>query len=112
MRSDDTIVTPPRVCGSADVELAREQMRRHRACWVGRCVWKAAAYYTLVDAGCLVPQSLSPRERAAARGIAFPPLDCEAHADGGPTFRTLREVLDRLTELALPDADVNSGGHG
>lgn len=46
-----TIVTPPRVCGNAEVELAHEQMRVHRACRIALCVWKAAAYYTLIDAG-------------------------------------------------------------
>ncbi len=107
---EDTIVTPPRVCGHADIELAHEQMRQHRTCQIGRCVWKAAAYYTLVDAGRLAPQSLTPRERAAARGLEFPPRDSEVYVGGEPTLRTLREVLDKLTELALPGAD--GGGHG
>ncbi|MFX0579561.1 hypothetical protein [Nocardia nepalensis] len=102
MSTEETIVTPPGVCGYADVELAHEQMRVHRACRLGRCVWKAAAYYTLVDAGRLAPQSLTPRERAAARGIQFPPLDSEPFAGGGPTYRTLREVLDGLSDLASP----------
>ena len=109
---EETIVTPPRVCGYADVELAHEQMRAHRACQIGRCVWKAAAYYTLVDAGRLAPQSLTPRERAAARGLVFPPLDRELCAEGGPTTQTLLEVLDKLTELALPGAGTNSGRCG
>ncbi|WP_433756558.1 hypothetical protein [Nocardia sp. CA-135398] len=106
---EDTIVTPPRVCGQADIDLAHEQMREHRACRIGRCVWKAAAYYTLVDAGRLAPQSLTPRERAAARGLEFPPLDSQVSARGGPTLQTLREVLDKLNELALPGTD--GGGH-
>ncbi|MEV5834186.1 hypothetical protein [Nocardia sp. NPDC052112] len=107
-------MTPPRVCGYADVELAHQQMRTHRACRLGRCVWKAAAYYTLADAGRITPQSLTPRERAAARGIQFPPLDSEPLADGGPRYRTLREVLDRLSDLASPvhGAGTNVGGHG
>jgi hypothetical protein len=109
---EGTIVTPPEVCGDADVELAHEQMRKHRGCRIGRCVWKAAAYYTLVDADRLAPQSLSPRERAAARGLEFPPLDRETYPDGGPTYQTLREVLDKLTELALPAPGANGGGHG
>ncbi|MEV5834248.1 hypothetical protein [Nocardia sp. NPDC052112] len=107
---EDTIVTPPRVCGHADIDLAHELMREHRACRIGRCVWKAAAYYTLVDTGRLAPQSLTPRERAAARGLEFPSLDSQVHAGGGPTLRTLREVLDKLGQLALPGAD--GGGHG
>jgi hypothetical protein len=110
----DTIVTPPEVCGNADVELAHEQMRRHRACRVDRCVWKAAAYYTLVAAGRLAPQSVSPRTRAAARGIPFPTWESRPPADNGPTPQTLREVLDKLAELAIPmpswDTSVQSGG--
>ncbi|WP_433726147.1 hypothetical protein ACQP0C_32330 [Nocardia sp. CA-129566] len=114
MSDENTIVTPPGVCGYADIELAHEQMRAHRACRLGRCVWKAAAYYTLVDAGRLAPQSLTARERAAARGIRFPPLGSEPFVAGGPTYRTLCEVLDRLSELGLPvpSAGTNVGGHG
>jgi hypothetical protein len=109
--SADMIVTPPEVCGHADIELAHEQMRTHRACRIGRCVWKTAAYYTLVDAGRLAPQSLTPRERAAARGIKFPPLDNEPYPDGGPTSQTLREVLDKLTGLTLPMVEHTLDGN-
>ena len=112
MRDEITIVTPPGVCGYADVELAHAQMRAHRACGLGRCVWKSAAYYTLVNAGRLAPQSLTPRERAALRGIEFPPLGGEPLPVGGPTRRTLYEVLERLSELALPVPGADVGGHG
>ncbi|MGW4769627.1 hypothetical protein ACWEO2_16475 [Nocardia sp. NPDC004278] len=114
MREEETIVTPPGVCRYTDIELAHEQMRAHRACRLGRCAWKAAAYHTLVEAGRLAPQTLTPRERAAARGIRFPPLGSEPRAYCGPTYRTLREVLDRLSDLALPvpGAGANVGGHG
>ncbi|WP_433627836.1 hypothetical protein [Nocardia sp. CA-120079] len=106
-------MTPPQVCGCADVELAHELLRAHLACRVARCVWKAAAYYTLIDAGRLVPQTATPRERAAARGIAFPPLDSEPLTRSGPTVQTLREVLDKLSELAqpIPRADITQGGY-
>ncbi|MGW4770174.1 hypothetical protein ACWEO2_19265 [Nocardia sp. NPDC004278] len=107
--SERTIVTPPRVCASADVELAHEQMREHRACQVGRCVWKTAAYYTLVHAGRLAPQSLTPRERAFARGLEFPPLDRELCGEGGPTAQTLREVLDKLTEFGSASSRYRYG---
>ncbi|WP_433683411.1 hypothetical protein [Nocardia sp. CA-119907] len=97
---ENIIVTPPEVCGCADIELAHEQMREHRDCRVNRCVWKAAAYYTLVDAGRLAPPTLSPRERAAARGIEYPAsAQIGAPPPGGPTIGTLREVLDKLAEL-------------
>ncbi|WP_280273248.1 hypothetical protein [Nocardia wallacei] len=99
---DDAIVVPPAVCGYADAESAHEQMRRHRECRLDRCVWKAAAYHTLVETGCLAPQSVTPREGAAARGIAYSPLRIELPPPAAPTAETLREVLDRLSELALP----------
>ncbi|MEV4129381.1 hypothetical protein [Nocardia sp. NPDC049707] len=105
-------MTPPEVCGCADVELAHELLRAHRACRVVRCVWKTAAYYTLVDANRIVPQTSTPRERAAARGIAFPPLDGEPLPHSGPTPHTLREVLDRLSELALPVPRADSTDDG
>ncbi|MGO4614803.1 hypothetical protein AB4305_00510 [Nocardia sp. 2YAB30] len=98
----DALLTPPEVCGHADVRLAHEQMRVHRACRVERCVWKAAAYRTLVSAGRLTPQTMSPRERAAARGVRFPPLDEPDRADRSPVAHTLQEVLKRLSELATP----------
>ncbi len=99
---DDGSVSPPTVCGFADAELAHEQMRRHRECSLERCVWKAAAYHTLVRTGCLAPQSLTPRDRAAARGLAYPPLRIEIPPPAAPTAETLRQVLDRLSELAMP----------
>lgn len=104
------IVTASQICHRADVELAHEQMQRHLACRVDRCVWKAAAYRTLVDAGRVAPQTSSPRERAAARRLAFPPLDSEPSAHSGPTTQTIRDVLDKLSELASPAPGVNSPG--
>ncbi|MEV6324444.1 hypothetical protein AB0M45_25130 [Nocardia sp. NPDC051787] len=97
-----SLLTPPDVCRRADVRLAHAQMRAHRTCRVQRCVWKAAAYHTLVAAGRLTPQTLSPRERAAARGIPFPAHDWSGAADPRPAARTLHEVLERLSELAVP----------
>ncbi|WP_433194114.1 hypothetical protein ACQP1G_35895 [Nocardia sp. CA-107356] len=101
-------MTPPRVCDNADVELAHKQMQRHLACRVDHCLWKAAAHRTLVDAGRLAPQTSSPRERAAARGIAFPPLDSEPSAHSGPTTQTIREVLSKLSELGTPAPGANT----
>ncbi|WP_433682113.1 hypothetical protein [Nocardia sp. CA-119907] len=102
-------VVPQPLCDFADVELAHELSQRHRACRIHQCVWKAAAQHTLVLAGRLVPQSMSPRERAAARGIAYPPtpgIDAPMH--GGPTLGTLREVLDRLESMAHDSDDVRT----
>jgi hypothetical protein len=57
---------------------------------------------TLVLSGRLAPQSFPPRERAAARGIAFPALEAESTAEDAPPVQSLRAVLDKLSELALP----------
>lgn len=97
------IIAAPRLCGYAEVELAHAQMqRRHRECRIDSCVWKAAAFQTLVLTGRLVPQSLPPRARAAVRGIAFPALDSEPTPGEAPTSESLRRVLDKLSELARP----------
>ncbi|WP_327096554.1 hypothetical protein OIE68_42710 [Nocardia vinacea] len=101
--TDDTILTPPTICGRAEVELAHQQMRQHRACRIERCAWKWAAYYTLVRHGRIVPQALSPRERAHRRGIAFPAETIERCLPiGMPGLQTFQQVLDGLTQLALP----------
>ncbi|WP_433599525.1 hypothetical protein ACQPXH_28400 [Nocardia sp. CA-135953] len=110
MMNGTVIVTPAQVCDNADVELAHKQMQRHLTCRVAYCLWKAAAYRTLVDAGRLAPQTSSPRERAAARGLAFPPLDSQSWAHNGPTTQTIREVLSRLSELASPAPGANTPG--
>lgn len=94
------LVTAPPLCDSVDVPLAHGLWQRHRACRINRCVWKAASYQTLVMAGRLVPQSTSPRERAAARGLVYPVAPEHAAPPGGHTSATLREVLDRLEALA------------
>ncbi|WP_280277789.1 hypothetical protein [Nocardia wallacei] len=100
------LVEPPELCDFADLRLAHELMRRHRACRAGRCLWKSAAHHTLALAGHLAPQSKTPRERAAERGVDFPAVgtDGPPTADG-PPLRTLREVLDRLTELGRPNTN-------
>ncbi|MEU0505123.1 hypothetical protein [Nocardia sp. NPDC005998] len=102
-------VVPQPLCDFADVELAHELAQRHRACRIHQCVWKAAAQHTLVLAGRLVPQSMTPRERGAARGIDYPPtpgIGTPIH--GSPTLGTLREVLDRLESLARDSDDVRT----
>jgi hypothetical protein len=107
---DGLIVAPPEICAHADVDLAHRLMRRHLACRLDRCAWKAAAFHTLAESGKLVPQALAPRERAAARGIAFPPCECHQPAVGGPTVQTLREVLDALLDLASPEPGLDTRG--
>ncbi|MEV6336524.1 hypothetical protein AB0M12_17595 [Nocardia vinacea] len=99
-------VAPQPLCDFADVELAHALSQQHR---IHQCVWKAAAQHTLVMAGRLVPQSLSPRERAAVRGIAYPPTPgTDKPQQDGPTLGTLREVLDRLESLAHDPDDART----
>ncbi|MEV5647747.1 hypothetical protein AB0L57_05775 [Nocardia sp. NPDC052254] len=94
------------MCGYAEIELAHEQMRRHRNCRIHGCSWKAAAHQTLVHAGKLAPQSVPPRQRAAERDLAFPVLDEAPQPEVTPTPHTLREVLQRLADLALPEPEA------
>ncbi|MGQ4600454.1 hypothetical protein [Nocardia sp. R6R-6] len=95
------VVAPPLICGDADVELAHRLMQAHRACRIDRCAWKLAAYHTLVVYGRIVPQTRSPRERAAERKISFPPME-DDNTFPECTFpsQTLRQVLDQLNRLS------------
>ncbi|WP_433525851.1 hypothetical protein ACQPZ2_13605 [Nocardia pseudovaccinii] len=105
----DALVSPPTICGFAEVELAHAQMRQHRACRISRCAWKRVAYYTLVRHGRIVPPRLSPRERARLRGIDFPIDTDRALSEGIPELRTLHQVLDGLAQPALPPTSPGNG---
>ncbi|WP_062988153.1 hypothetical protein [Nocardia anaemiae] len=83
-------------------------MQRHIACRAITCPKKAAALRCLVRAGALVPPAMSPRERAAARGLPFEPAGNELAVWRGPDLATLLDVLDALTDadshsVAAPD---------
>ncbi|MGO4649917.1 hypothetical protein AB4305_34125 [Nocardia sp. 2YAB30] len=98
------------------VAEAKRTMQQHIACRAVECPRKSSAYSCLVKAGKIVPPVDTPRERAAARGVLFPPLNADLMASGLPDTRTLRDVLDGL---AKPDADppavaarLASGHHG
>ncbi|MEV5835196.1 hypothetical protein [Nocardia sp. NPDC052112] len=80
-------------------------MQQHIACRAIACPRKASALDCLVRAGKLVPPIRTPRERAAARGLPFPALDCNAPLTVGPDIQTLLDVLDGLTAV---DADVHA----
>lgn len=86
---------------------SRRIMQTHIACRATACPRKASALSCLVRAGKLVPPMTTPRERAAARGLPFPPLDYSAPLTVGPDIHTLLEVLDGLT---APDADAHALG--
>ncbi len=99
--SIEIVVAPPLICGDADVELAHRLMQTHLACRIDRCAWKLAAYHTLVAFGRIMPQTLSPRERAAERNIRFLPLDDDRPLpEGIPAPQTFRQVLDELNRLS------------
>ncbi|WP_330232048.1 hypothetical protein OHA40_05910 [Nocardia sp. NBC_00508] len=102
MMNEVALVTPPTVCGLAEIELAHRQMQRHRACRIDRCAWKWVAYCTLVHYGRVEPPELSPRERAYLRGIAFPADDTDHRPSpaGTPKAVTFQQVLDGLSALA------------
>ncbi|WP_067477418.1 hypothetical protein [Nocardia amamiensis] len=110
--SEITLVTPPSVCGLAEIELAHRQMQRHRACRIDRCAWKWVAYCTLVHYGRVKPPELSPRERAYLRGIAFPAVDHDhgPRPDGMPKAQTFQQVLDGLSALAQDMRRPSGGG--
>ncbi|RMI28445.1 hypothetical protein EBN03_29920 [Nocardia stercoris] len=123
--------TPSRVCDSLDLETvyppetwaaatpadpahaypapitslaeASRIMQQHIACLAVLCPRKSLALHWLVRAGRVAPQTRSPRERAAARGIPFPPLPDDHPLLVGADARLLLEVLDGLTD---PEADA------
>ncbi|WP_227997430.1 hypothetical protein [Nocardia australiensis] len=109
--NDGALLIPPNICGFAEVEVAHTQMRQHRACRIERCVWKRAAYYTLIRHGRITPPTLSPRERAHRRGIEFPTDTATPYpAEGMPELRMFQHVLDGLAQLALPAYPGNGRG--
>jgi hypothetical protein len=82
--------------GPLTVPEAHRITQQHIECPAVLCARKAAAVSCLVRAGKLVPPVDTPRERAAARGLPFPPADREVLVRVGADARTLRDVW-RLT---------------
>ncbi|WP_024802890.1 hypothetical protein [Nocardia sp. BMG51109] len=85
------------------VDEARRIMRQHIGCRALDCARKASAYTCLVRAGKIVPPAETPRERAAARGVRFPPRSSDPPPLAGPDLSTLLALLDGLA------ADARSG---
>jgi hypothetical protein len=56
------------------VAEAQRIVQQHKTCRAIACARKATALSCLVRAGKLVPPAVGPRERAAARGLRFPPV--------------------------------------
>ncbi|MFD4402090.1 hypothetical protein ACFWPH_04930 [Nocardia sp. NPDC058499] len=75
---------------------AHRIMQVHRPCNPLDCPRKAAAFALLAEAGKLVPATRSPRERAAARGLSYPPSE-PATASSGLSVAVLERLLAGLT---------------
>ena len=91
---------------------AQRIMQGHVACRAIRCPRKASAYSLLVRAGKIVPPADTPRERAAARKVPFPPLDADPAVSEIPDIETLLAVLDGLANPdGNPHAVIPAGSH-
>ncbi|WP_063131158.1 hypothetical protein [Nocardia fusca] len=77
--------------GRLPLTEAHRTMQVHLTCNPLDCPRKAAAFTRLVEAGELVPASRSPRQRAAARGIPYPPA--------GPAISRTSPPIDILHRL-------------
>lgn len=76
---------------------AHRIMQAHLTCNPLDCARKAAAFAFLVETGKLVPATRSPRERAAARSLPYPPAD--PTTPGAGSSRTiLQRLLAGLTQ--------------
>ncbi|MFI5718194.1 hypothetical protein [Nocardia sp. NPDC051750] len=75
---------------------AHRIMQAHRTCNPLDCPRKAAAFALLAEIGRLVPATRSPRERAAARGIPYPPAE-PAATSTSPSIAVLQQLLTGLT---------------
>ncbi|MEU4313542.1 hypothetical protein [Nocardia sp. NPDC024068] len=85
--------------GSAlHIAAAHRIMQAHRACNPLDCPRKAAAFARLTETGRLVPATHGPRERAAARGIPYPPAE-PVTTKPGPPLGILQRLLAGLTEV-------------
>ncbi|WP_433521566.1 hypothetical protein ACQPZ2_30215 [Nocardia pseudovaccinii] len=77
-----------------DPDEAHRIFQQHTACRASECPRKQSAVQRLVKAGKLQPQTMTPLERAIARGIAIEPIG-EAEVVG----EQARAMLDALDEL-------------
>ncbi|MEU6562286.1 hypothetical protein [Nocardia nova] len=83
------------------VVAARRIMQQHLNCRAMECPRKSSAYSFLVRMGKIVPPVDSPRERAAARGIAYLPRpDEDAPLPEGVSVETLLDVLSGLADYS------------
>ncbi|MEU4841923.1 hypothetical protein [Nocardia testacea] len=76
---------------------AHRVMQTHLTCNPLDCPRKAAALTLLIETGKLVPATRSPRERASARGLPYPPAE-PASRRAGPPLAVLHRLFAGLTE--------------
>ena len=76
---------------------AHRIMQEHRSCNPLNCPRKAAAFALLAETGRLVPATRSPRERAATRGLFYPPAEA-IPATTAQTLAVLERLLAGLTQ--------------
>lgn len=75
---------------------AHRIMQAHRSCNPLNCPRKGAAFALLAETGKLIPATRSPRERAAARGLPYPPVE-PATVSTGQSLADLERLLAGLT---------------
>lgn len=81
------------------VRSAQWILQQHKECRAFDCQRKASAYSFLVREGKIVPPVGTPRERAAARGLAFlPRRDNDVPLPKGVNLETLLDVLAGLAD--------------
>ncbi|MFJ4651059.1 hypothetical protein ACIP5Y_07275 [Nocardia sp. NPDC088792] len=81
-----------------DISNAHRIMQAHKLCQTMRCPRKAAALAVLIDAGKFVPATLSPRERAARRGMHVEVAGLDAELSDDAEIPTLLRVLAGLRQ--------------
>lgn len=80
------------------VIAAQRIMQHHLTCRAAACPRKSSAYRCLAEAGKIVPPLTTPRERAAARGLPYPPEAVSRVRLSGVSIPTLLDVLGGLVD--------------
>ncbi|WP_157187275.1 hypothetical protein [Nocardia vinacea] len=79
-----------------DPDEAHRNFQQHMGCRASECPRKQSAIQRLMEAGKLKPQTMTPQERAIARGIA---IERTAEAEVvGEQARAMLESLDELVD--------------
>lgn len=81
------------------VVAAQRIMQLHLTCQAVACPRKSSAYRILAEAGKIVPPLTTPRERAAARGLPYPPNPPDRMPPSAVGIATLLGVLGGLADV-------------